>query len=115
FDKQPSELTLAESAMLIGILPAPSAYSPTSGDPELAKERQTTVLSRMVKNGFIEEKEKKAALAVELTYASANNQVDEGAAPHFAQMVMQQLNDKYGEEKITRSGYQVQTGLDLSL
>ncbi len=113
FDKQPSELTLAESAMIIGVLPAPSAYSPVSGDPELAKQRQTTVLSRMVTNDYITDEEKEAALAVELTYAGGGK--IENEAPHFTEMVLGELYEKYGEEKVTRSGYQVTTTLDLDL
>lgn len=114
FGKEPSELTLAESAMLVGVLPAPSAYSPISGDPDLAKERQTTVLTRMVKNGYITEAQKEAALAQKLHYA-AGAQAVQNDAPHFSEMVLNQLYDEYGEEKVTRSGYRVTTTLDLSL
>ncbi len=114
FNKAPQDLNLAESAMLVGVLPAPSAYSPISGNPVYAKERQTTVLSRMVSNGKITEAQKQAALAVPLTYAPAQN-INVSLAPHFAQMVLQELYDKYGEETVTRSGYQVTTTLDLTL
>lgn len=113
FNKEPKDLTLAESAMLVGVLPAPSAYSPISGDPELAKERQTTVLSRMVKNGYITEAEMQAALAEQITYASGSE--IKNTAPHFTEMVLSDLYDKYGEEKVTRGGYQVTTTLDLRL
>lgn len=113
FGKSPKDLTLAQSAMLIGILPAPSVYSPISGNPEYAKERQTTVLERMVENGYITEQEKQAALAEQLTYADQSQQNTE--APHFAEMVIEQLYEKYGEEKVIRSGYQVETTLDLNL
>lgn len=115
FGKHASELDLAESAMLIGVLPAPSAYSPISGNAEYAKERQTTVLSRMVTNGYISEAEKQEALAKQLTYQPAKSAADDSPAPHFTQMVLQQLYDKYGEETVTRSGYQVRTTLDLNL
>lgn len=114
FNKSPADLSLAESAMLIGVLPAPTAYSPVSGDPKLAKERQTTVLSRMVKNGYITEQEKQAALATELAYAPAKSALD-NSAPHFTEMILGQLYEKYGEEKVERSGYQVKTTLDLDL
>jgi 1A family penicillin-binding protein len=114
FNKLPKDLTIAESAMLIGVLPAPSAYSPISGDPTLAKERQNTVLTRMVTNGFISEAEKTTALAQKLTYAKPVD-INTSDAPHFAQMVLQQLYDKYGEETVARSGYQVTTTLDLAL
>jgi 1A family penicillin-binding protein len=114
FNKTPAELTLAESSMLIGVLPAPSAYSPVSGDPSLAKERQTTVLTRMVKNGYITEAEKQAALGTALAYAPQKSPLD-NAAPHYTEMILNQLYKKYGEEKVERSGYQVKTTLDLDL
>lgn len=114
FNKSPKDLTLAESAMLVGILPSPNAYSPTIGNPEFAKERQTTVLGRMVTNGYITEGQKQAALAEQLAYAPAEAS-SEGEAPHFAEMVLEELYKKYGEEKTLRSGYQVQTTLDLNL
>lgn len=114
FAKSPAQLTLAESAMLVGVLPAPSVYSPITGDPQLAKERQTTVLSRMVKNGYINEAQKAAALAEELHYASSTSAVN-NQAPHFTEKVLRELYDKYGEEQVKRSGYQIKTTLDLSL
>lgn len=113
FGKKASELDLAESAMLIGVLPAPSAYSPVEGNPEYAKERQTTVLTRMVDNGYITEAEKNAALAKKLSYQPVKT-ID-NVAPHFTEMVLEELYDKYGEEVVKRSGYQVKTTLDLGL
>jgi 1A family penicillin-binding protein len=114
FGKSPKDLTLAESSMLIGVLPAPSAYSPISGSMEYAKERQNTVLTRMVNNKFITEDEKQSAIAEQLVYsdeASTTNTV----APHFAEMVIKELNEKYGEERVARSGYQVRTTLDTAM
>ncbi|MGB4762421.1 MAG: PBP1A family penicillin-binding protein [Candidatus Saccharimonas sp.] len=113
YGKSPKDLTLAESAMLVGLLPAPNAYSPISGNPEYAKQRQTTVLTRMVNNGYITEAEKEAALAVQLTYASDGS--SQGSiAPHFVEMVLNELSEKYGYETVMRSGYQVKTTLDLT-
>lgn len=114
FNKSAKDLDLAQSAMLIGLLPAPNAYSPTTGNPVYAKERQTTVLTRMVTNGYITDAEKQSALAQELAYAPVENEND-SEAPHFAEMVLQNLYDKYGEEKVMRSGYQVTTTLDMGL
>lgn len=114
FDKKPSELTLAEASMLIGVLPAPTAYSPISGDVELAKKRQTTVLTRMVRNGYISEEQKTSALGSELAYAEPSSGID-NEAPHFTEMVLAELYEKYGEEQVSRSGYQVTTTLDLDL
>lgn len=114
FNKSAADLTLAESSMLIGVLPAPSAYSPISGNAEYAKERQATVLSRMVDNSVITQAEADAAQAEVLAYVPQGEGLN-GTAPHFAEMVLQELYDKYGEEQATRSGYRVSTTLDVNL
>lgn len=113
FGVRPSQLTAAQASMLIGVLPAPSVYSPVGGNMAYAKERQNTVLSRMVKNSVLTEAEKTAASNETLTYQPAKS-ID-NAAPHFTEMVLAELYDQYGEEMVKRSGYQVTTTLDLSL
>ena len=113
FNKPASDLTLAESSMLIGLLPAPGAYSPINGDQEKAKQRQTYVLKRMVEDGMITSAEKDAALSEQLAYAEVKPVVYENAS-HFTEMVLNELYDKYGEEKTKRSGYRVMTTLDLA-
>lgn len=113
FGKEAADLTLAESAMLIGVLPAPSAYSPISGNAQFAKERQTTVLTRMVDNGVITEAQKKDALAEKLAFADQSEAA--GIAPHFAEAILNDLYAEYGEEQVTRSGFRVTTTLDADL
>ena len=114
FGKSAADLNLAESAMLIGVLPAPSAYSPITGNPEYAKERQATVLGRMVDNGVITQEEADAAKAQVLAYAPQDQGLN-GTAPHFAEMVLNDLYEEYGEERVTRSGFRVTTTLDKTL
>lgn len=114
FGKSAADLTLAESTMLIGLLPAPSAYSPISGNPAYAKERQGTVLARMVDNKVITQAEADAAKAQVLAYAPQGEGVN-STAPHFAEMVLSDLYKKYGEEVVTRSGFRVTTTLDKNL
>lgn len=113
YNKTPKELNLAESSMLIGLLPAPSAYSPISGNATYAKQRQTTVLTRMVNNGYITEDEKQGALTEELAYG-AGAESQKSIAPHFVEMVIKELSDKYGYETVMRSGFQVSTTLDTN-
>lgn len=115
FGTTPDKLTTAQSAMLVGLLPAPSIYSPISGNAAYAKERQSTVLNRMVANKYITEAEKKAALAEQLVYQPPKSPINDSIAPHFAQMVLDELYKKYGEETVTRSGYQVMTTLDANV
>lgn len=113
FNKSPADLTLAESTMLVGILPSPNAYSPTLGNAEYAKQRQSYVLKRMVEDGYISQADADAAKQTELAYAPEEQQETQSEAPHFAEMVISELNKKYGEETVIRSGFRVKTSLDL--
>lgn len=115
FNTTPDKLDLAQSAMLVGVLPAPNAYSPTLGSLTYAKERQKTVLSRMVKNGYISQSQADAAYSEELQYAAPSDGSEDSQAPFFAQMVLDKLYKKYGQEKVLRSGFQVKTTLDLDM
>ncbi len=113
FNTSAKDLDLAQSSMLIGLLPAPGVYSPINGDPVKAKQRQAYVLRRMVEDKKITQAEADTAKAEALTYAEVKP-VTYTHAPHFTEMVLAELNKKYGEEKIKRSGYKVKTTLDLN-
>lgn len=57
FNKEPKDLNLDEASLLAGIPNAPSAYSPKK-NLDLAKKRQSAVLSAMVKYNYITENDK---------------------------------------------------------
>ena len=61
FSKNPSKLTLAESAALIGVLKAPSFYNPRN-NPNNAEKRKAIVLAQMLKYNEITEEELKKSL-----------------------------------------------------
>ncbi len=65
FDKPASELTLAEAAMMAGILKAPSAYNPVA-NPERAKRRTAIVLNAMERQNLLGEHVKAMALAEDI-------------------------------------------------
>ncbi len=113
FNKDAKDLTLAESSFLVGLLPAPSALSPFSGDADQAKKRQIIVLGEMVEQKSITSQQKDQAAAQKLVFNKSDNQELNVTAPHFALMVKQELIDKYGEEYVTRSGFKVKTTLNL--
>jgi 1A family penicillin-binding protein len=112
FDTTPAELNLAQSSMLVGLLPAPSLYSPISGDPELAEAQQARVLDRMLENGKIDETQMDGAASEVLVFAEIEPEIQENAH-HFTQMVMDELIAEYGEERVARSGFRVETTIDL--
>lgn len=113
FNKSAGELTVAESSLLVGILPAPSTYSPVSGDKAKAKEQQERVLTHMATDGYINQEQRDQALQTELKFETAAAGTQEHAQ-HYTQMVLEELKNRYGEERVARSGYRVTTGLDLS-
>lgn len=65
FGKPASSVTLAEAAILAGVLPRPSSYAP-SVNPEAAKARQLLVLQAMVDTGYITQREADLAAAGEV-------------------------------------------------
>jgi 1A family penicillin-binding protein len=111
FGKDPQNLSLAEASMLAGLLPSPSRYSPISGDVVLAKKRQGVVLKDMYDQKYITQAQYQAASSEQLSYNKTKDTIN-STAPHFALMVRDELIKKYGEEQITRSGYQVKTTLN---
>ncbi len=114
FNKSVRDLTVAESAMLAGLLPSPSAFSPLSGHTGEAKLHQKLVLEKMLEQKYITPKQKDEAEKKELSYNTKREDIN-NLAPHFALMVRDQLVQKYGEEEVVRSGFKVHTSLDLDL
>lgn len=115
FGKDVSQLTLAESAMLSGIISNPSRCAPVIGtDPECAKRRQEYVFSQLEKHSDvtgIDKKEIDAAREEEIVYRPAKIDIK---APHFVFYVRDELEKEFGAEKVLRGGLRVTTTLDLA-
>lgn len=65
FNKSVSHLTLPEAALLVGVVNAPSAYSPIL-NPDKANERKNIVLLTMYNNGFISKNEYENAKKIDV-------------------------------------------------
>lgn len=111
FGKSVKDLTLAESSLLAGLPQAPSYFSPF-GDPERSKNRQKSVLVRMVDDGYITQEEADLALGEDLTFKSSAIDIK---APHFVMYVREYLAQKYGETYAAQGGLKVKTTIDLDL
>lgn len=108
FAKPAADLSLAECALLAGLLQNPAAYDPLAR-LELARERQDVALGLMVNNGYITEQEAAAARRDELQFAAARFPIQ---APHFVMAVWKQLERSYGDA-LYRTGLDVVTTVDL--
>jgi membrane peptidoglycan carboxypeptidase len=116
FGKDVSELTLAESALIAGLIQSPGVYSPLFGTkPEMAKVRQEFVLDQMLKakslTGVTEE-EIQAAKEEELVFTTKKIDIK---APHFVFYVKQLLEEEFGIDRVERGGLKVTTTLDYSV
>jgi len=112
FGKKAKNLTLGESSLLTGLLPSPSKLSPLNGNKNLAKLKQSYVLKEMLDAKYISEKEYLLAEMEKLTFKPTND--INYKAPHFALMVRDILIEKFGEERISRSGFKVKTTIDMN-
>jgi penicillin-binding protein 1A len=96
YGKPLSELTLPEFAMIAGLPKAPSSYNPIA-NPERALLRRNYVLRRMWEVGFISEQLYKQSIQAPIT-ASYHHREVEVYAPYVAEMVRNELIEKYGKE-----------------
>lgn len=82
FGKEPKDLEIQESAMLVGMLKNSSYFNPLRREAKV-KQRRNVVLLQMTKNGFITEREKLnlQQLPLNLNYSPESH--DEGYATYF--------------------------------
>lgn len=110
FGKDIKDLDLAQCAFLAGLPQAPTTYSPYGNYPNLWKERQKEVLSKMVELGYITENQKKNAEKEKITFKPPEEILH---APHFVMYVKDLLVNKYGLAMVEKGGLSVTTSLDL--
>lgn len=86
FNKLPSELNIQEAAMLVGVVNAPTRYSPIR-NPKNALSRRNTVIGRMASAGFIadEHSSELQAKPIDLDYHPISH--NEGTGTYFREMV----------------------------
>ena len=86
FNKLPSELNVQEAAMLVGVVNAPTRYSPRS-NPDRALARRNTVISRMREKGYLTRAQRDSiqALPIELDFRPISHNA--GTGTYFREML----------------------------
>lgn len=112
FGKNASELTLAESASIAGITKNPSQYAPDT-KPEKNKERQMTVLKKMLDLGYITQIEYDQAAAEDI-YANlvCSNAEDEDATANHNYFV-EAMIDQIASDLVAQKNYNKAQAYDL--
>ncbi len=113
FNKSAKDLTIAESAYLAAMLPAPSYYSPLGSHKDKLDARKNLVLKKMNEYNYITDEEMESAKASVVVFSpTASNSIK---APHFVFYILDYLQKKYGEDVMETGGYTIKTTLDYEL
>ena len=110
FGKRPSELTLGESALLAGLIRAPSVLTPYR-NLQASLARRRVVLGRMVEVGFISPRRAEEAAQEPVKLAGIRG----GVAPWYLDWIGSQLEQRLGFNLVHRGGLRVHTAFDLRM
>ncbi len=113
FNKHASDVTLAEAAIIASLPKAPSTYNPYAGKKDALLDRKNLVLSNMFKLGMITEEEYNTAKAETVVFEPRN--LGSIKAPHFVMYLKEQLEKKYGTEKLAQGGFKVISTIDYDM
>lgn len=108
FDKNVSELSLAECAVLAGIPKSPNNFNPLA-DKAGAKKRRNLVISKMVEYGYLARKQATVATKLPLLVA------DPPVKSYVSEYIRKKVADFFGENFVLRGGYKIYTSLDMDL
>lgn len=119
FNKNPDALNIEEAAVLVGLLKAPTYYSPVR-NPENSVARRNTVLAQVEKYGFLSEEQcdSISGLPLLLDYLPEDHNI--GPAPYFRELLRGEMikwceeNPKPDGSKynLYRDGLKIYTTLD---
>ena len=111
FAKPTEQLSRGECALLAGLVQYPSGYDPLL-QPEIAKNRQLTVLRLMYEAGYLSPEEMAQVASEPLRYRTNLFEIQ---APHFVMYVQDLVAREMSAEQIRQGGFRVVTSLDLDL
>ena len=102
FGKSASELNVAEAAMIAGLFQAPNAYNPYLY-PDACEERRQTVLSLMLRHGYITEEEYNIAKELTVEKLLVNSSEEEASELYddFINTVVEEVIERTGNDPYT--------------
>jgi penicillin-binding protein 1B len=112
FGKPVSEVSIAEAALLAGVIRSPNNYSPFTA-PEVAMRRRSTVLGQMLKEEKITREQYEEAMEEPLPDKPSNERTELGSVPFYVDRVMQEMRVHYGVKDVEGRGLAIYTAIDL--
>ena len=113
FGKEVEDLTIAEAAMLAGLVASPTKYAPHR-NMQLARERQRYVLGHMREDHYISDAEYTAALAEPIALVDESD-LNHLASPYFVEHVRQFATKRFGNTDLFRGGLRFYSTLDTHM
>ncbi len=113
FDKLPSEVTVNEAAVLVGMLKGTTYYNPIR-NPKNALQRRNVVLNQMEKEGYLK-KDEVATLSKDSLGLNLNNQEVRSSNDSYLRTAVEKWLEEWGEENeidIYTSGLKIYTNID---
>ena len=110
--KDLSKLTIADAALLAGLVQAPSRRNPFR-HPDRAKARRNVVLKAMLEDGFITDQQYQEA--AESPLAIGHEEAESSDAPYFVDLVNDTLQSRFEDTDFQADSYKVFTTLDPAL
>ena len=116
FGKHAADLTLAEGALLAGVVKSPSGYAPHL-HPDKAVARRNAILNTMAKNGFISEAQARTAARESLELASGDVYAGTEQAGWYLDAVLQEAREALAldAEGVLSGGYRIYTAFSADL
>ncbi len=93
FGKLPADLTIEESAMLVGMVNKPTRYNPAI-NPDKALLRRNFVIGQMEKAGYITKASRDSIRAIPITLNYEIQDHNSGRAPYFRDMIRRVMTAK---------------------
>jgi 1A family penicillin-binding protein len=112
FNKSAKDLTVAEAATIVSLVPAPSYLSPYGKNLEELMRRKNRLLERMYTSGVISDEELEIAKEEDIVFHQSRDYLQ---APHFVMYVKELLEKKYGADFLEEEGFSVYTTIDFEL
>jgi penicillin-binding protein 1B len=109
FSRDASQLDVAQSALLAGMIRSPAAYDPFR-HPDAARRRRSTVLAMLERRGILDHAQRERAASAPLPRPPSERPLD--AAPYFVDYVQRELSRRFPEDALRRDGLRVFTTLE---
>ena len=103
FQKEPGQLTIGESAVLVGLLKGSTRYNPRR-NPKASMARRNTVLDQMVRNNFLSKEEARNLKIgiIDLKYLKLDENA--GMAPYLREVLKEEIKNWCKENTNPKTG-----------